>query len=243
MKEIKNIEIIGRGNVATHLAKAMNNHRVRLINPHTLENLDLNADLILISVKDDAIREVFSKIGDTKAIVAHTSGTTPINVVQREGIRSGVFYPLQTFSKDVPLDYSQIPFFVEALEQSTEEELRQLASTISEKVYTADSERRKVLHIASIFACNFANHLWGATNQILSDNGIPFSVVIPLVEETFRKASASGDPYTVQTGPAVRGDNNILENHLKMLESYPDLHSLYKTISESIQNKAKQCQE
>lgn len=239
MSEIKRIEIIGRGNVATHLRNALENYSVNLINPHTLENLDRDSDLILIAVTDDAIKEVSNKIGNTNAIVAHTSGTTPIDILERVGSPYGVFYPLQTFSKDIKLNYRKIPFFIEGADNDTEVALKSLAAHISDSVYAVDSNKRKVLHVASVFACNFVNHLWGAANKILADNHIPFTALTPLIEETIRKATASGEPYSVQTGPAVRGDKATMSQHLDMLRNYPELRELYSILSESIQITSK----
>ncbi len=234
MKVIKKIDIIGRGNVATHLYRALGNYDVTLINPHTLDGLDRNADIILISVTDRAIKEVSDKIGDTSAIVAHTSGTTPIQVLSKPGQKYGVFYPLQTFSKEVDIDYTRIPFFIEGADEETEKVLKQVAAQVSQTVYTADSEKRKIIHMASVFACNFINHLLGISNEILSKNSIPFSVLAPLINETIKKAVNTDNPHSVQTGPAVRGDEKIISSHMDMLEGHPDYQKLYMMLSDSI---------
>ncbi len=239
MAKNKHINIIGRGNVATHLYKALSDFEVNMINPHTLDGLDRNADVIIISVKDDAISEVSDRIGSTNAIVAHTSGSTSIDVLQMEDRKYGVFYPLQTFSKNIELDYTKIPFFIEGVDIKTECILKEIAGHISNHVYTADSHKRKIIHIASVFSCNFVNHLWGVANEILQEEGLPFSVITPLIEESVRKAEVSGNPYSVQTGPAIRNDINIMSTHLSMLDKYPELQEIYSILSKSIQRTSK----
>ncbi len=243
MKRTLKVDIIGRGNVATHLHKAFLQYGddidVRMVNPHTLENLRPEAEITLISVKDYAIPEVCSKLSQIKGIIAHTSGSTPMQVLQsalpKAEKRCGVFYPLQTFSKDVDLNYREIPIFIEGSDKAAEDALSRLASIIFDSIHHADSESRKVLHIASVLACNFANHLWGMSSEILRDNGIPNELIEPLVKETLRKAMQTANPYTVQTGPAIRGDQKIISSHLSYLEKYPQIKTIYSTLTDSIQ--------
>lgn len=231
------IATIGRGNVATHLQKALGPYAdVSMINPHTLEGLPEHPDITVISVSDSAIREVAERLSKHDCgILAHTSGTTPMSVLDGCAGQTGVFYPLQTFSKDVPLDYRHIPFFIEASSQATEKKLMGLARLVSDKVYYASSSRRKGLHIASVFACNFVNHMWSIADNLLYELDLDITVLQPLIEETVRKAMTNS-PQSVQTGPAVRGDETTIREHLCMLEDKPEIRELYKEISTSIYN-------
>lgn len=233
------INIIGRGNVATHLEKAFRGKAmVNAVTPRTLETLDVEADFTLICVSDSAIKEVAEKLPELKGIVAHTSGTTPINVFSGlENISGsyGVFYPMQTFSKDSPLDYSRIPFFIEGTDEATERSLCELAGIISNNVETANSDKRKALHVAAVFSCNFVNHLFALAEGYMSEHSLSFSTMLPLIEETVGKLH-NLSPREAQTGPAVRKDRMIIDSHLNALNNYPEMKEIYKTITDSIIN-------
>lgn len=167
------LNIIGRGNVASHLIKAFfGKCDVIEVNPRTLEGFDPEADVTLISVSDAAIPSVLDRLPESRGIIAHTSGSTDMSVFKDRKEPHGVFYPLQTFTKDKPLDYARIPFFIEADSEETADALRELARMISESVYDADSEKRRNLHVASVFACNFVNHLWSIADEYLEKNGL-----------------------------------------------------------------------
>lgn len=252
------IDIIGTGNVATHLFRAFGAigdvADVAMINPHTLEGKRSRADYTLIAVKDDAIPDIAKKIQSFNCgVIAHTSGSTSLDtlVMASIGVDTncaakkiengkcgfGVFYPLQTFSKGVDLNYSEIPIFIEGSDKTSEDALHKLASLISDKVMSADSHQRRVLHIAAVFACNFTNHLIGMSREILGFNNLPLEVLRPLVNETLRKAFVSNDPYKLQTGPAVRGDGSTMNAHLELLDSFPEMKNVYETLSKSIIEK------
>lgn len=244
------IDIVGRGNVGMHLLKAFNNagmQDVNIINPHTLEGLDAHSDLILIAVADSAIESVAGALDAQLSIlpsgklpiIAHTSGATSMNILSVPGTKYGVFYPLQTFSKGVDLNYSEIPIFIEGNDNETSKTLENIAKLISDKVYYANSEQRHGLHLASVLACNFVNHLWSLSEDILNRYNLDFSVMRPLIEETMRKANTHS-PSEVQTGPASRLDYNTIESHLAMLQNNPALHNIYSLLSESIINKTKE---
>lgn len=233
------IDIIGRGNVASHLKKAFaSKSDVNIVNPHTLSDLREDSDLYLISVKDDAIPIVAKKLKarvSKDSIVAHTSGTTPLSALNGVCRNTGVFYPLQTFSKDVELKYSEIPIFIEGNSKRVEKLLKDSASLISKRVSMADSGKRRDLHIASVFCCNFTNHLWTLADEYLTKHGLDFKTLLPLIMETTRKASVSG-PASSQTGPAVRHDQGILDAHCRRLEEEmePELQDIYSLLSLSI---------
>ena len=233
------IAIIGRGNVATHLFKAFKNKtEVCLVNPHTLEDLPKNPDIILISVSDKAVGEVVAKLPKTEAIVAHTAGSVPLEVIASKFKNAGVFYPLQTFTKDVNLDYSEIPVFVEGNSCLVTDKLKQTAALFTDKIFEADSEKRKNLHLASVFACNFSNALVGIADDLLKSAALDYKVLLPLLNQTMWKLT-SLSPKQSQTGPAVRGDRNVINAHLEMLENKPDLKNIYSLLSNTINPELK----
>lgn len=227
--------IIGRGNVASHLAAALSDGaQVTIVNPHTLEEMPPAPDFCIISVSDNAIAEVASHLADLDCIVAHTSGTTDIEVLQTAGIRRpGVFYPLQTFTKGVKLKYDEIPVFVEGAAPDTEWMLSELATTFTPNVHHADSATRRHLHLASVFACNFVNHLWTIADETLHHEGLGLDVLHPLMRETLRKAIENG-PARSQTGPARRKDSRTIEAHMQIIDD-TDNRQIYKLLSTSIQ--------
>lgn len=192
-----------------------------------------DADFYIISVKDDAVASAAASLPRVSGIVAHTSGSVPMQALSASSDEIGVFYPLQTFSKASPVNVDHVPFFIEGSTPSAFNSLSSLARMISDKVYAADSEKRAILHLAAVFACNFANHLWGISAEILSRAGYGLDVFKPLLETTLAKAMRM-HPYAAQTGPASRGDKNVMDKHRAQLDSL-DLQ-IYDTISQSIVN-------
>jgi predicted short-subunit dehydrogenase-like oxidoreductase (DUF2520 family) len=145
----------------------------------------------------------------------------------------GVLYPMQTFSKQREVDFREVSFFVEANHQIGIEALKDLAGKLSSKVYELTSEQRKYLHIAAVFACNFTNHMYALCDRLLKAQGVPFEVMLPLIDETARKVHEL-KPQDAQTGPAIRNDKNVIESHLNMLDDEPGLKEIYEMISNSI---------
>ena len=253
----KRIAFVGAGNVAWHLAQALTaaGHEVEAIysrsrtsreplasqlpQAQTLDTLDFSRlvlDVVFISVPDAALADVAAALKVSPGtLVVHTSGSQPLALLQKvEGARAGVFYPLQTFSKIKPIDMALVPLLVEAQSQETLQQLETLARSISSQVYQVSSEARKQLHLAAVFACNFTNHLLGISQQLLQEANLPKQLLQPLIEETIAKA-AQQNPFSVQTGPAIRGDENVLQAHLQLLEQHPAYASLYRQLSKSIQ--------
>ena len=247
------IVLLGSGNVATHLAKALKSKGEEIVQVYSqnLDNATLlaqsiateaigdlneikqNADLYIISVKDDAIESVAKSLKNVTGLVVHTSGTTDINVLASQVEKAGVFYPLQTFSKSKEVSFENIPLCIEANDDSQLTILCNLAAKISREVYKLNGEKRKVLHLAAVFACNFPNHLYALANKILSQNGLDFEIIRPLIAETADKVM-SNLPENMQTGPAVRADESTLNKHLSMLTDMPELQNIYQTLSDSI---------
>ena len=242
------IVLIGSGNVAFHLAKAFSEAQIPISQifgrnttelqkiseqfsiPFSTETL-ADADLYIISVSDSSIAEVSSLIKNKNALVTHTSGS-----VSREALsgnyRKSVFYPLQTFSKSKNLDYSKIPFFIDAENENDEEILKNLASKISKNVMLANDEKRKYIHLTAVFACNFVNHLYARAKEISDSQGIPFDYFLPLIDETTQKIHEL-EPKLAQTGPAIRNDEKVLKLHESLLTDEEKL-KIYKTLNESI---------
>ena len=243
------IVIIGSGNVAYHLAKAFTQNNIEVSQIFGRNEVELNkiseelnipystkeladADLYLISVSDSAVEHVSDLIITEKALVAHTSGSLPIETLNGD-YRKASFYPLQTFSKTKNLDYSKIPFFIEAENQIDEKSLFELASLISDNVETSDYEKRKYIHLTAVFACNFVNHLFARAKEISDSQDLDFNYFIPLIDETVEKIHHL-EPKSAQTGPAVRGDERILKLHEELITN--DEHrKIYNTMNESIQ--------
>ena len=242
------IVLIGSGNVAFHLAKAFTEAQIPISQifgrnttdlqkiseqfsiPFSTETL-VDADLYIISVSDSSITEVSSLIKNKNVLVAHTSGS-----VSREALngnyRKSVFYPLQTFSKSKNLDYSKIPFFIDAENENDEEILKNLASKISKNVMIANDEKRKYIHLTAVFACNFVNHLYTRAKEISDNQNIPFDYFFPLIDETTQKIHEL-EPKLAQTGPAIRNDEKVLKLHESLLTDEEKL-KIYKTLNESI---------
>ena len=242
------IVLIGSGNVAFHLAKAFTEAQIpvsQIFGRNTIELQKISeqfsipfstetladADLYIISVSDSSIAEVSSLITNENVLVAHTSGS-----VSREALsgnyRKSVFYPLQTFSKSKNLDYSKIPFFIDAENVNDEEILKNLASKISKNVMLANDEKRKYIHLTAVFACNFVNHLYARAKEISDSQGIPFDYFLPLIDETTQKIHEL-EPKLAQTGPAIRNDEKVLKLHESLLADEEKL-KIYKTLNESI---------
>ena len=242
------IVIIGSGNVAYHLAKAFGENQIPIAQifgrnkndlsaiaeelqiPYSVEKL-ADADLYIISVNDSSIEVVSELIENPNALVAHTSGSVSRDTLSGN-YRKAVFYPLQTFSKTKVLDYSNIPFFIDAETETDAKILKNIASKISEKVLLADDHKRKYIHLTAVFASNFVNHLFARAKEISDSQNIPFDYFLPLIDETVQKIHEI-EPKSAQTGPAVRNDQRVLQLHEALIKDEEHL-KIYKTINESI---------
>lgn len=191
------------------------------------------ADLYLLAVSDRAVAEVAAALPiPPAAVVAHTAGSVPLEALPAKFARRAVFYPLQTFTRGRRVDWAELPVFIEASTPELQAELETFARRLSRQVFHADSERRARLHLAAVFACNFANHMYALGERLLGNAGLDFGVLKPLVAETAAKALAAPSPALVQTGPAVRGDLATQQRHAAMLDD--ELQTIYNSISQSI---------
>ncbi len=195
-----------------------------------------DADWLLMAIRDDVIDDVAALLAPhvQGALVTHTSGATPGSVLSPYFQRYGVFYPLQTFSMERSPVWSKIPFCVDAAAETDILFLIRIAKTISNLVYRVSDAQRAQLHVAAVFANNFANHCFAIAEKILEEKGLPFDMLHPLMEETLAKA-LQNSPGKMQTGPAMRGDSDTIKRHLELLGRHPEWQDLYKKISASIQ--------
>lgn len=255
--EKKNYTIvcIGAGNVATHLSLAMKEAGFSIIQvfshtkksacnlanqlncPHTVntEDINKNAGIYLFSVKDDALPDLIRKIPANDGLWIHTAGSIPMEIFGKYARQYGVIYPLQTLSKNRKIKFYKTPLFVEGNTPASEKRIRHIAERISGNVCSMASERRKYLHLAAVFACNFSNHMYSIATQLLEEQGIDRHVLQPLIDETANKLHTL-DPDMAQTGPAIRYDRHIMDRHLALLED-PAIREIYEMISKNIYRK------
>lgn len=248
------VVLLGSGNVASHLIKSMeDNATIDLIqifarSKKSLENIiDSNkittsfsnlkeADVYVISVSDKAIEDVSNQIPFTDKLVVHTSGTMDFRIMHPKNKR-GVFYPLQTFSKNKTINMKDVPFCLETEHEEDYKTIENLAKNLSNSVYKINGEQRKSLHISAVFVSNFVNHLYQIGNALCEENKVPFAILQPLIEETANKIKTLS-PSEAQTGPAIRHDEPTIEKHLDALEN-PIYKELYRQLTLSIQNVKK----
>lgn len=248
------LSIIGSGNVAQHLIKAFSkSEAIEIVQvfsrkKETLSSLVeyekivtdyealMEADLYIIAVSDNAIFEVSQQLPFQNRIVVHTSGAASLDVLDAKN-RKGVFYPLQTFSKNKDLDFSVIPMCLEAENTFDFRILETAAKIISNSVFAINSEQRKALHAAAVFVNNFTNHLYQIGQEICNEHQVPFEVLKPLIKETAEKIDTL-DPIDAQTGPAKRHDSTTIQAHLDFLTN-ENQKNIYKILTQSIQNNGK----
>lgn len=251
------ITMIGAGRVATHLVKGLHAcgykiHQVYSRNlasaselastvnacaVNTIAQLDKNVDLVILAISDQAIEEVAHQLSLylSDVLMVHTSGSTALNKLSI-CFRRGVFYPLQTFSLEKDVNWQSIPILLEANSDQDLIQLKEIARNLSNKVYCYDSAQRLSLHLAAVFACNFSNYCYDIAHQITQEKQVDFSLLHPLILETAQKATVC-TPKEVQTGPAKRHDEKILQLHEHILESdlkQSEWLALYCLMSEQI---------
>lgn len=248
------IVLIGAGNLATHLGKALHaaGHDMVQVFSRTMQSAETlaslldaepltdmaqvrdDADVYIFSVKDSALEQLISQLcGGEKKVFLHTAGSMPMSVFRGKALHYGVLYPMQTFSKQREVDFSIIPCFIEANDEFALKQIEGLAGQISHRVFQLSSEDRKYLHLSAVFACNFANHCYAASQELLQQHGIPFDVMLPLIDETAAKVHGM-TPKEAQTGPAVRYDENVIDKQIQLLENQPYFQKIYDCMSKSI---------
>lgn len=251
-----NITFIGAGNLAWHLAPAFDNagFPVKEVFSRNIDNAQAlieklydaratvspdfsfsSSKIFIIAIADDAVREVVSSLVlPPRCILVHTSGSLPLSALAYAGVTTtGVFYPLQTFSRNRRVNFQDVPVFVESEDPETVSVLKKLGAAITKKVYTISSADRKAIHVAAVFASNFTNHMLTLAKEIMSENHLDFEYLKPLIAETVTKALTLG-PESSQTGPARRGDLEILDRHMEFLGNDEEVAEIYRVISQHI---------
>jgi len=254
------IAFIGAGRLATNLAPALQEAGCEVVEVWSktqasaealatrigckaswgrVEQVTSKADLYLLSVKDSVLPEVIRSLhaGRERALFAHTAGSMPLSLFAEAGHgRGAVFYPMQTFSKERAVDFSHVHFFLEASAPEDLDLLRQVALRLTPKgnVHNTSSAERRRLHLAAVFACNFANHCFALSDEVLREAKIPFDAMLPLIEETVQKLHEL-PPCEAQTGPAIRRDENVIGMQRAMLLDKPDLLAVYDLMTRNIQ--------
>jgi len=250
-----NVTLIGAGNMGTHLAKALKNadHEIVQVFSRTtararrladalnvsyttkLTRIRPDADIYIIAVHDDAIGEVAAQLQDIipNQLVVHTSGSVASTVLQPHFERYGSFYPLQTMSVGKEVDFKRLPICTDAAQADDADFLYQLAQSLTPKVYKITDEQRRILHVAAVIVNNFTNHLYHIAQDILTQEGLDFDILKPLILETANKIQ-SASPKAMQTGPAARGDQEVIKKHQAYLEKYPEYREVYILITKGI---------
>ncbi len=254
-----NIVIIGTGNIAYHIAdsfklsKDLNlvqvfNHRNSLNAKNYAKrfqcdlvtnypSINLNADLYIIAVKDDAIVEVVKNLIplNLKGIVVHTSGSVEMTILKDVAENTGVYYPLQSFYKGAEIDWKNTPLLIEASSKSGLSQLKQMAGSISTKVKVMDSKSRLQVHLAAVFACNFTNALYASAYELIENNlsKKDTDLLWPIMQHSFQKMQKI-HPKKAQTGPAMRNDQTVMKKHLSLLKDKNELAKIYKLLSDLI---------
>lgn len=253
MDRIKNIVLVGAGNVSTHLSKSLISKGftiVQVVNRTersgrrlaseigasytvSLDQVHPFADLYILAVSDSALPEVASRLTYLRGIVVHTSGTVGMDVLQNTSPHTGVLYPLQTFRQQSKSSFHHIPFCVEGNSPEVEQRLVDLAETLSTNVQVINSEQRIILHLTAVFAGNFTNYLYTVAEDLLRQYDLPFQLIKPLIKQTAANIRHT-DLFKLQTGPALREDMPTIEKHLKILENHKEYREIYDLISRQI---------
>ena len=253
MQTIKSIVIIGAGNVAFHLGKALLANGKEILQVYSqseksasslakilntdytiaIEDLNPSADLFIIAVSDDAIHAIAEKLKLKDKFVVHTSGSVEMEVLASATNNYGVFYPLQTFSKLREINFKEIPLCLEANSLRNLKLLSNLGNKLSENISEIDSSQRKILHLAAVFACNFPNLMYSSAEVLLKENNLSFDLLKSLIAETAEKVQHIL-PSESQTGPAYRNDMKIMAKHIEMLRDHKHLEEVYLMLSRII---------
>lgn len=251
---MKRVVIIGSGNVATSLAHGLKRccdlvqiysrqlaHAQALADAVGCENatndlqaLVSDADAYIIAVRDDAIADVIAATPDNGALWVHTSGSKPIDLFKGRRARCGVLWPMQSFSREIVAPLDEVHFFAEACDSATLQDVMALGSMLSRHVIEADSDKRRWLHVAAVFSCNFANHMWTLADEVLTAQDLTFDAMLPLISTTVEKLKRLR-PSDSQTGPAVRHDRQVIDRQVEMLDG--DKREIYRMLTDSIMNR------
>lgn len=198
-----------------------------------LSEVDRQADFYLFAVPDNAVAALAAGLSGCRGIWLHTAGALSMEVFRGLVDEYGVLYPLQSLSRLHPVRLGHIPFLIEGSSGEVEKKVHDLAITITERVETADSDTRLMIHLAAVFANNFSNHMVHIAYEILQEKKLPVHLLEPLLEETFQKIIDVG-PLQAQTGPAVRNDQETMNRHIELLKTHPEWEKIYTFVSREI---------
>ena len=248
------VAIIGSGNVAYTYSKVLINNGIYPkyilirnkdrapevekmfgVKATTDYNMLSDCDLIIIAVKDDAIKDVASYLRGSNAVLVHTSGTqksTVLNVVENYGI----IYPLQTISKDYEIDFKSVPLLINASTLEVKDKLKSMAQIMSDIVIECKDEDRSYIHMNAVYVSNFVNVMLQIGEKLLRRKSLDISILEPLVKETINKAFAMGAENAL-TGPARRHDTNTINNHLNLLNDDVEEKKIYELLTNYILKK------
>lgn len=247
LPSIQSIAVAGLGNVGSQLVQAFSDAGVTIkelysrnqdlarswadrLNVKAVDSLsDISSDLCIVCVSDSAVEEVIRQLPVTTK-VAYTSGNIQLQDLSRS-VQTGVFYPLQTFTKGRKINLFEVPFLIEAKEPDFAKQLFDLAWIISRKVMYMDSEERRKIHLAAVFVNNFVNHQLYIAEQLASQYDFDKSLLYPLLEETVGKVMEQG-AFSSQTGPARRNDLNVIRAQEAMLSGI--VKEIYQVLTKSI---------
>lgn len=250
---IEKVVILGAGNLATQLSLALHENGIEILQVYSrtiesagalalkvnasftnsIKDIEREADLFIFALSDKALQPILDELSIPVGKVVHTAGSIPADIFENYAEDYGVFYPLQTFSKQRKVDFSDIPICIESNNMEFHEDLIALAQRISKSVHVINSDQRKQLHLAAVFTCNFANHMYSIGQELLAEKEVDFELLKPLIIETAHKVLQL-DPVLAQTGPAIRFDEEIMSSHEKALKNTPDFQKMYRFVSESI---------
>ena len=246
------IILLGAGNVGHHLSKAFNKStEIDLVQWYSRDNSKVSyndidteiindlskiksADIYVISISDSYVGEISEKLNVSEKLVVHTSGSLDLSIIDKKN-RRGVFYPLQTLSKNKEIELAKVPICIESENNKDLVLLETISKYIGCKTYKIDYNERKILHLAAIFSNNFVNHMFTIAKEILDDKNLDFNILKPLINETVDKIHKL-DPENAQTGPAIRNNNEILLNHINTLKK-DDHKKLYELMTKLIKDK------
>ena len=256
--KISKVVMIGAGNLASHLAPAIKNAGFDLVQVYSrtemsasrLGNLlgcsftslkseiSKDGDIYIFALADDAIEAFVDGFSLSEKIVVHTSGSLDIRLLANLSGTYGVLYPVQTFSKERAVDFKQIPVCIEASDEATKQVLFDFAGKLSSELYFLNTVQRRKLHVAAVFACNFVNHLYNISSDIVGSEDLSFDLIRPLIHETANKINDL-TPDLAQTGPAARNDQLTIKKHLDLLSFFPQYRIIYELITEGIISSGK----
>jgi predicted short-subunit dehydrogenase-like oxidoreductase (DUF2520 family) len=253
-REIHHIAIVGSGNVATYMGHLLNNNSYKIsavISRNAMTGQALaealetsfsaehqiseDTDLVLLCVNDDDLRNASESLASGRYAVCHCAGSLPMDILDRHALR-GVLYPLQSIHSDTNVEEAEVPFLIEASSNELQKQLEDLLRSCRKSFHIVNSDQRLAYHLAAVFANNFTNAMMVATEEISTDLQLDFSLLQPLIAETFNRIEKHR-PANVQTGPAKRNDQEAMKRHLAILSKYPDMKALYESISAYIMEK------